>query len=302
MQTSATRRSRELLDTRTLGPVADEEQRRVLERRDRFDCLLERVKAAKAPGPTDDEAITYAETRSGRVTIGNGAIGAGPEEIEVDPGRRDHDAPRFDTHARHLGGDRLEPHATTSAERNGTCSPVRSVQRSQPGRRTPHCRACHRSGVGTNTTDGTPSAREAWSRGVEQLVALPHARDLVAAPGTRRIDGERVRAPPVAGIFDRGLRDHGHAAAAACARRGHASPGTTAARRRSSPVSITPPGVTIQTSPSSRCRPLAHPAVLTQAATGPCCPAVTVGRTRIAPRAPMVRATVLPAPEPGVDR
>src|SRR3954471_5875518 len=60
------------------------------------------------------------------------------------------------------------------------------------------------------------------------------------------------------------------------------------ARRRNSSGCITPSGVTIQTSPRMRLSPLAHPAVLTHAAIGPCWPAVVVGRTRIAPADSMV--------------
>src|SRR5205823_6479257 len=48
-------------------------------------------------------------------------------------------------------------------------------------------------------------------------------------------------------------------------------------------ASKTPPGVTIQALPSTRADAAAHPAVLTHAATGPRCPAVTFGSTKIAP-------------------
>ena len=56
------------------------------------------------------------------------------------------------------------------------------------------------------------------------------------------------------------------------------------ARVRASLGVMTPDGVTIQDAPSTRCAALAQPAVLTSAATGPCCPVVSVGKTKTAPR------------------
>src|SRR3954468_22331582 len=54
-------------------------------------------------------------------------------------------------------------------------------------------------------------------------------------------------------------------------------------RVRASSGSTRPDGVTIQDFPSTRRAAPAQPAVLTQAATGPCSPAVVAGRTKTAP-------------------
>src|SRR5947209_3799787 len=54
-------------------------------------------------------------------------------------------------------------------------------------------------------------------------------------------------------------------------------------RARASSGSIAPSGVSIHASPSTRRTALAHPAVLSHAATGPCCPAVGLENTSTAP-------------------
>ena len=131
-----------------------------------------------------------------------------------------------------------DPHATTSAARSGARSPVRSSHCPQPGRRTPHWRACHTSGAGTNTTDGTPSARARRGPAVWNSSCRCHTHATSwPLPRTAGIDAEPARPLPLARVLRRGLHDApgcGGATAGPTPRRS----ASVEARRRSSSATI----------------------------------------------------------------
>ena len=105
-----------------------------------------------------------------------------------------------------------DPHATTSAARNGARSPTRSIHGPQPGRRTPHCCACHTSGAGTNTTDGTPSARARRGPAVWNSSCRCHTHAMSCPRhGPAGSMWNAARALPLARVLHRGLRDDGDA-------------------------------------------------------------------------------------------
>ena len=145
-----------------------------------------------------------------------------------------------------------DPHATTSADCSGDRSPARSSHPPQPGRRTPHCSACHTSGRGDERPPTAHRARApvACPRcGTARAVATRtrrrgRATDLRCRRGTRGPAPIRARPSP------RSSRRRG----AAVAMTRPAVAVTVDARRRSSSGGSRPSGVTIQTSPSSRRR------------------------------------------------
>ena len=59
----------ERFDTRALGTVTDEQQGRALDAGHCFDGLLDRVEAAEAPDPADDELTVEAEATAERAGI-----------------------------------------------------------------------------------------------------------------------------------------------------------------------------------------------------------------------------------------
>ena len=149
----------ELLDPRPFGSVADEQEGRVLDSRERGDRLVECVEAPEAADPADDEPPVQPEPLAHR-----GAdrlrVGTERERVEVDAGRRDED--RFRS-ARRCGAPvrrRARCRTRRRRPRAGRAPhPHRSATPRQPGRRVPHCSASHTWVAGTKSTEGTPSSR-----------------------------------------------------------------------------------------------------------------------------------------------
>jgi hypothetical protein len=81
----------ELFDAPALRAVTDEKQGNVVGAGQRGDCLIERMKAAEAPDPADNEAVlepeSYSRCRTTRVRR---------EQVGVHPRRRDDDPPLVD--------------------------------------------------------------------------------------------------------------------------------------------------------------------------------------------------------------
>ena len=145
---------RDLLDAPPLRAVADEQQAHVLDPGERGDGLVDRVEAAEAPDPADDEPVSQPQPRPH--SLRRSAPGA---KISVSTPVGVTTTRAGSTPIRTTSSTTASvPHATTSARRTWPRSPRALERAPQPGRCTPQTPACQTSVAGTNTPTGRRSS------------------------------------------------------------------------------------------------------------------------------------------------
>ena len=214
------------------------------------------------------------------------AVGQRAEQLGIGAGRRDHDA--VGRRRRCAGPARRPPPSRTPRRRRAAAARARRRARSSgsspAGARPTAAPATRAAPARTPPTARRARARAAGPRSWNSSWRCHTHAMSWPRHGPAASTRNAARASPLARVLDRGLRDHRHPPLPARRRAGAERRGRRARARSSSGVHHALGRDDPRRRRAGGAAPLAHPAVLTHAATGPCWPAATVGSTRIAPR------------------